>query len=316
MNTWKQEQPKAPGFLTICWGAFVLALGSKLQSAHAELPSVLGEYTLIRTIKKSDHSDSMAIGVFTRDDKRYIAKYWQGRVKNLNYYLLVHEFLVTKILHRSYSTHPEFDASVPEAVECFSTSDSFVAFFEYIDGVSVSTLSASEQLRLWAQAQGTLESIGGELTSEDRAVIGNRGPVTYFVFSVLFSLLLLLRRPLDVFLVGRTFARLMVLAKEALPRTLVLAHRDLTSGNLLFGSDGRVYILDFESLAYTLPGYDKAYLIVDPESKELAVSQHSTNATSFLEYYILLHHILGSGAFLSVNESYLTILRERMNSKV
>lgn len=315
MNTWKNEQPNEPGFFDILRGACVLAFSWKSPLAPAILPSVLEGYTLVRSLDKSDHSDSMAIGIYQKGERKYLVKYWQGKYKSLNYYLLVHEYLVTKIVRRYFVNHQGLKVSVPEAVECFSSSQQFVAVFEFIEGVTIDTLSSSDQIRLWTKSQAALESVGEGLTPDDRVSIGKRGPAAYLIFSILFSGLLLVRRPQEFVLVGRTLVRLMMLATKTFSQDLVLAHRDLTPNNLLLGSTGQLYILDFESLKYTLPGYDEAYLAVDPESKDVAALLQAKGTNSFLEFYILLHHVLGSGDFLAVNESYLSLLRNRVLSK-
>lgn len=314
MEIWNSKKPTAPGIFSILWGAFVLACPKK-QLAKFSFPPLLDEYAFVSLLKKADHEDSMAIAVYQKGGRRFVAKSWHGPKKDLSYYFLVHEFLVTQTLNRLAKRATHDTVSVPEAVDCFSSSTSFIALFEFIEGTTMNMLTPSKQLELWEQAQGALASMGQQLTKAEQKLIGRRGPIFYLILALLFSCLLVLRRPPEYMLALQSFWRLLRLMPNLMTQPLVLAHRDLTSNNLLLGTDGKVYILDFESLVFTIPGYDRAYLSVDPDSTTVSALLKSSDTSLFLQYYILLHHILGSGEYLQVNERYLETLRKLVTQK-
>ncbi len=302
---------KPPTATDILWGALVLAWTSRRnKKAGVSLPEKIDQYTFVSCIKKSDHYGDMAIGVYEKEGQRYIVKRWQGEYKDFNYYFLSHEYFVTNIMTRVIREHPVAGVAIPEAVACVAESTSLSVVFQFIEGNTVSTLDTDKQITLWNKANDALEYLNAYLTAEDRRLIGTRGPKWYLILASGLSCLLLLFRPSRAKLVIRTWQTLVHLMRH-LDARLVLNHRDLTPSNLLLGEQGTVYILDLEAMAVTLPGYDRAFVTVDPESSKIATALGPKTPTAtyvFLRNYIVLHHILGSGSYLHVNEKYLEIL--------
>lgn len=305
------ETLQPPTTLSILWGALALTWTSRREkNAPVSLPEQLGSYALVSRIEKVDHHGDMAIGVYEKENRRYLVKRWQGETKDLNYYFLVHEYFATKIMARVIREHPITGVSIPDAVACLAEPGSLSVVFEFIEGCTVSTLKQEEQSILWERANGALTHLNQYLTPADRRSIGKRGLGWYLVLALGFSLLLILFRPSRLRLVGQTWRTFFQVLPE-MDTQLVLNHRDLTPSNLLLGPRDTVYILDLEALVLTLPDYDRAYLMVDPESGLLARGLEPVTKSAtyiFLQHYIVLHHILGSGSFLSVNEKYLQSL--------
>lgn len=308
----KNKILKAPSIFNTLCGALVMAVGiNKQDDSIAVLPDIFDGYILDYQIKKVDNQNSLAIGVYLKDSKRYLIKYWYGKARDLNYYSLVHEFLVAKILSGKFKIHMRNDVYIPSAVEYFQSLRSFAAVFEFIEGQTLDAASLSDQAQIWKRVVDDLSHISNFLTQEEQSIIGRRGIIFYFgIVSVIVGILFFLRMK-DFKIILKAWTTCARIVTGLVGVELSLAHRDLTPSNILVGKDSKIYILDFESATMTLPGYDAVYLSVDPSSEALAKllepSLHTQNA-GFLRNYIPLHHILGSGEYLKVNEKYLKAL--------
>src|SRR4051812_8382740 len=63
------------------------------------LPTKIADYILVTDLKKTrEYSSSFGLGVYEKKEKKFFIKYWSGPLKDLNYYSLTNECLITEFL--------------------------------------------------------------------------------------------------------------------------------------------------------------------------------------------------------------------------
>ena len=309
----KYNLPMAPSSIDLFVGAGVLFVKSFFTKGNKlVLPQSIGEYHLQQQYEKADNTASLAVGVYTNGGKKFLVKRWEGKWRDLNYYFLLHEFHSAKVLSAHAARLEQVDIAVPAPVSCTQENDSLSVIFEFVEGASVARLSLDEQALVLERVLHVLDQISDQLTHDEKSVIGIRQPIFFVLVGTMFSVLAILANPKRIGLIFTTWRECVTGLMGLTQKKLALAHRDLTPDNLLKNQD-TVYILDCETVALTLPGYDLAYLSVDSQNSQifqLMGVERKAIVQRFLQQYIALHHILGSGSFLRTRSEYLEKLVE------
>ncbi|MDB5238797.1 MAG: hypothetical protein JWO00_132 [Candidatus Parcubacteria bacterium] len=303
---------KAPSALQTILGALHMAFFGAHQVTKAELPEKFGAYSLVKKIKKEDDIQNIAIGIYESAGKKYIIKRWEGTTKDLNYYSLRNECAVNSLMSSVGTKSGAQDGIYFPAVEgYYADTKSLTVAFEFIDGTLLSAHPLEFQAKTLTAVMQHISKLSTLLSHEQKAMLGRRSLGFYLLLLPLISILLSVRSPKNAKVIWSAFGASVSKISKLATSPLTLAHRDLTPSNIMVTDKG-ICVLDAENMLLTLSGYDYAFISVTPGMKELASrlpGPSSANA-AFLKNYIVLHHILGSGEFLVVNEEYLSVLRD------
>ena len=302
-----------PSFLQVAFGSVVLAVKLKTSCTSAELPQVFGGCVFLHSVKRvAKNSPNLAIGVYVSAGRKYIVKRWEGRIRDLNYYGLAGEYAVNGLLRQKLSLlGRSARVRVPAAIRYEASSRSLTVMFEYIDGVSVAALPIAEQASAWARVSGALSRVSSQLDEHEKNMFGVRSKASYLLLAPAMGFLTACASPESAGSVAKSFAVQLSQARFLVGASMELSHRDLTPRNMIL-SGGDVYLIDCDNVAWTVSGYDFAYLSVHPGHDSLArllAERFTTPTTSFLRRYVAIHHVLGSGAFSKVNKNFLNVLR-------
>ncbi len=309
----KIETIRPPSHLDLIKGALYLFLQEKLLNGNRELllPNFVDGYELLYTVKKSNNASRLAIGVYTKGGRKFFVKFWNGRIKDLTYYFLVHEYLVTRLLSKRFNSK-DSNVRTSEIIGAYENSRWLLVIFDFIEGVTLEKLSLVEKAKYWNNARIALQKVSKLLSQEEGKIIGSRGLLFYsMVLSILLPVILILSKGSRRTIFKAWLQNLKRIG--SLSRTdLVLAHRDLMPNNIILGEDSRVYIVDWDNARITLPDYDFANLRVFINQKELLdllSYKFNERAVSFLKSYIATYQTLGSGEFGNFNKEYLRALK-------
>ncbi len=297
-----------PSSLKLVLGSILLLI-NKTKSQYS-LPETFEGYTLVKEIKKEDHIPNAGIGVYLKNDKKYLLKFWKGNYKDLNYYYLVNEYNNSILLSQLLPENSNI--KIPNIKEFIRDRNVYCVVFEYIEGIPGKDLPADEQAKTIESIINIMNSIS--INKEGSKSIPKRPLSQYIINLFIFGFLLCLKCPSRITLVIKTIYICFTLFPYLNTHVLYLAHRDLTPSNFIISED-KIYLLDCENIAFTLYGYDISYISVLLDStylsQHLAQSKHDKQ-NLFLQLYIALHHAIGSGNFFEIEESNIKFLEKKL----
>lgn len=305
----EESNLRTPGLLNILSGVFVLILVNKFSNSQVVLPKRVGSFNFLSQIPKRDQSKSLAIGIYEFGGKKFIAKRWEGLFKDLGYYSLVNEYNANKVLSKRNLV--EKNIKFPSAISYIKDSKSLTVFFEYIKGDILDTLDIKTQATVISRVLDHFEFLSKNLSNLEQSSLGRRSVLYYATLLPVIGFISIVFNLASWKIILRSFFEA-ICSLLHLEARYSIAHRDITPSNIMVAGED-VYILDSENIVMTILGYDYAFLSVTPGLQKLVtlLPKHFANRnTNFLKNYIALHHILGSGSFLTVNSSYVKLLYE------
>ena len=137
MNNLQQSQLKKPAIIQIISAVFVTILSRKIHTEQIKLPQQIRDYLLDSEIKKEDSIHNMAIGIYTSHDNKFLVKRWEGGMKDLEYYALVNEYVVSSLFSKKV-LEANLSVKFPLAIEYIKDDQSLTVVFEYVDGTLLS----------------------------------------------------------------------------------------------------------------------------------------------------------------------------------
>ncbi len=296
----------APRLFQTLSGVFVSILSKSENRTIAHLPEKMGDFRLEKIIPRDTIQKNLAIGVYSKGNEKFLVKRWVGKYKDMQYYSLINEYAVHLVLAPKMAS---FSVRLPKAISYTKDRTSISLVYEFIEGETADSLPVQRQVMVVEKTLEYFAEVSGELTKQERTIFSKRTALYFLLLMPLLTVFCIAKNSKDTKILLRTLGAFYTMHFATHDRPLMLAHRDLTPSNLMV-SGGTVYILDTESVALTMQGYDVAYLFATPGQQALCNSMKNlkTPNSEFLKLYIALHHILGSGQFLTPNKDYLNLL--------
>ena len=304
------KKNKRPNLINLFFGTIVLLIKLRLKTKKAKALSNFKNYILVKEIFKEDKVSSLTLGIYTLKSRKYFVKTWHGRIKDLNYYFLVNEYLSSGFISQKLKQFNNQNISTPQIVDIYETENSFSVVFEFIEAKSLTKYDPDFQAKKIDQVIEMLEKISINLTKQEIDSLPKRELYKYLFLLPIVCLLIIIKKPR---IYKTILSSLYNEFKEVVHNNnlrLILAHRDLTPSNILI-KNNKIYLLDFDSLVLTLPEYDKAYISVMPNLENLNKYLNlnlDTSIFGFLQIYICLHQTIGSGNFLKIQPHFLRML--------
>lgn len=318
LNINKKTSPssyfRAPNLLALFCGTVVSMVNSFRKQKCIRMPHRIKGFTLIKEIKREDGAINVAMALYNFAGKKFVVKRWEGGMQDLRYYGLMNEYRVGVILNR-VQRRIATDSAIkfPRVRKLLRDKNSLSVIFEFVDGDTLNQFDLNRQSEILEKILVFFRELSRNLTPRERLLLGSRHGWHYALFLPGIMLLSAMFSPKDWKIIFRTGARALKVYFYGTSNLVGIAHRDMTPTNIIVNGQF-IYVLDNENLILTLSGYDLAYLSVTPGCQKVAslVRDDVTCLNgSFLENYIILHHILGSGSFFSVNREYIQMLYDR-----
>lgn len=292
MKILKPKQLKKPTMLQIIFGAVVSLF--KKNRITDETPKQIGEYRLVSEMKEDADFKHLAVGIYDNTfNKRVFIKTWIGKVKDLNYYSLLNEYLVNDLLYKKISRTTFGDKiRTPKAIELIKNKNSLSLVFEFIDGKSLDKYPIGYQVETLAMLHNALLEISNTLTENDKKTLTKR-TTGFYIFSLPFiAFLACVYNPrLTLKIIRSVFTSSFSLG-DFHKSKLALAHRDFHADNILILGNN-IYLTDCERMALTSHFYDETLLFLEFQkegvSTELLNRYGVMIRNSFLKAYISLH---------------------------
>lgn len=304
-----------PTIIDFFFGTLVALFRNNVAQDFTDLPvSVVGRYQLESRVTKDHGLKNFFTGIYTNNNNKVFIKTWRGKIKDINYFLLVNEYIVGVILSekmRDFSKKTTI--TFPRIVDCFVTTDTFSIIYEYIPGVLLNEFSKTKQTRVLSSAIRLFSDISETLKKEDKKYISQRSYLFYFIsFPLIVTAVLLLNREKWKIIMSSFWESI-----DSIPSVryagLMLAHRDLNPNNIMLDKD-RAYILDCERIVLTVPYFDTIHILIARANRHIKhnlythFQRSSAFPNDFLKNYICLHYILSLHHMREAKNYYFSVL--------
>lgn len=298
-----------PVFVTL-WRAVLVRI-NRLLGGRAVLPPTIGSYTLVKPVHKSSAFANYGVGLYERNGVTYFVKIWQGIFKDFYYYSLVNEIQASRIINKHlHSQHLSISTSEIQFIE--EQKHMLIVGYEFVNGNTLDTVTVSRQSEVMVAVIEAFHTVSKNLTKAERSQISHRGYI-FFIMSLVVSLLItLFTRPQNSGIIIRAFCYCLAHPTNFRAKRLHLAHRDLKPENIMMVKN-KIYVLDLETVALTVPNYDLIYFECEPplfsiSSRVRKVLSYPMNCV--FRTYLLLLFSANSASVPELQEVYIRLLSQ------
>lgn len=287
-----------PNNLKIVLGTGVMVIKRVLGIKNTvSIKKNIGKYHLVKEFTKLGNP-RYAIGLYKKGTKRYVIKTWYSKVRDLDYYSLINEYIVNGIFDKK-NVKNRSEIFFPGSVELISGNHSLSAVFEYIPGKKLSEYPIQFQLKTLEEVIGRLTVLSSHLTPTQLSNLDTRGFWFYLITLIPLTLTALIKSDKKRTILKSFFLCILGVVTDK-NNQLHLAHRDLNCENIILRGN-HIYLLDAERMVLTLPQYDTAYILQNPEMNYLKnrVNFFEVTTNKFLWNYISLQFALSWLSFES-----------------
>lgn len=301
---------KKPNFIQILIGVFISKFINPFfkKEIKGNIENYnIGEYKLVLPIYKKDIEDKYYTGIYKRNNKKFFIKTWQGKFKDYFYYSIINEYVAVNLLNEKINLiQDNKNIKIPKIVNLIKGKNKFSIIYEYIEGKPLKNLNKKEVNENIYLAENLFNKISFVLSTNDKKTIMKRTKYFYLLLMPFFSVLLIFYEPKEIKLILKALFTSLS-SHTFYENKLFLAHRDMQPDNFIV-TNNYIYLLDYEQIVLTIPGYDMAYFTV--ESFEKSINKNIDNA---LLNFITMHQ--GSGWNISTlrRKKYIKFLRKINN---
>lgn len=303
---------KKPTILNLAIGLIISIFKSVVNKQRAGVaPQWIGKYKLMSPVKKENLFHEYSIGIYNYKSDKVFIKTWTGFVKDFQYYELINEYFVNRLLYKKLNSRGYI--KVPKAISYIDKKGSFSIVYEFVEGKKLSSFSIKKQVKIISQVLGALNSLYPTFTSKDSRFVPKR-TLNYYIPSLTFLIILTILSNLrDIKVVIRGYIDFLKHIKCVKKYNIRLAHRDLSLHNVIVRGK-YIFLIDCARVNLTYEGYDFAYISVNPRfkiiEKEIA-KKFNYSINTFLENYILINQARSFGNPVGFKNFYLEELRRR-----
>lgn len=289
-NNMKNRTIKKPSFVNLAIGVLMHSLRLNKYDGEIQPLKNIDKYQLLTTIKKENGYEDCSLGCYTKNGRKFFIKIFEADKKDYRNYFIINEWIVSNVLYKTLKSKKS-QIATPKPIGIISSDKSISLVYEFIDGKTLSLFSTSYQTKVFVQIISELNKISSQLKKDEIKLIPKRSIFFYLISLPYLSLLMFFRNDRNLKLLIKAFLiTLTMLLSQKINNKLVLAHRDLKPHNVLI-KDSKIFLTDTGRMALTLPGYDLAFLSLDPTHASLTKSLEKklkTPANKFLTSYIAI----------------------------
>lgn len=272
--------------------ATVISTFKNVRADTAQAPQKVGNYQLIRAVAKDHKRQRFGLGVYEKDKRKYFIKTWEGRVKDASYLELIQEYKVGILLHDSFEQlvrAGKIKTHLTKPIELIGSKKKVSLVFDYIADEMPGEVSSAERAKAMTQVLIDLVLVT-KYMPEDVAKQLPHLRLWHYVWTLpLVYFHGLVTKP--QYLVELTISLLKCFKNlfkiEHVP--YVLAHRDLAPLHVR-QFKGRYFLCDNGYMAYTILGYDLAYLSAILRYKPIYAKVSTT--TKYTGNYFLKNYLI------------------------
>lgn len=299
-----------PSFVNLAVGVLMHSLKLNKYEGEIRLLKNIDKYELMVAIKKENGYMDCSIGCYTKKGRKFFIKTFDADKKDYRYYFIISEWLVSNVLYKALKSK-KTQIATPKPIKIISSDNSISLVYEFIDGKTLSLFSTSYQTKVFIEIINELKKISSSLTKDEIKFIPQRSIFFYLISLPYLSFLTFFRTERNFKTISKAFlATLKMLLSEKINSQLSVTHRDLKPHNVII-KDSKIFLIDTGRMALTLPGYDLAFLSLDPTCTNLTKSlekNFKTSTSNFLKSYIALQ-FADSTASVGMGKKYWEFLK-------
>lgn len=242
------------------WYLYQIFVNRFKPSTPVVLPKRVGSYEFVEKLSTKVYPYSTGIYKDTKG-KLVVAKVWQGKMKDIYYFNLIHQIKTLKVLtvaQKRIMPKNTKGFSIPMYLDSFKSTSEVTLIMEKIDGKSLgSTKSPKKQFEIFAKCIEFLKEINKKLTPTERKTISTK---TVYDFILLYPLILMaaivLHPKLVSVLLKSTFYFLIGIPDLLKRKADALVHGDLHLDNIIVVDKNNYRLIDTENLRLCYPEYE------------------------------------------------------------
>lgn len=281
---------KKPSFVSLAVGSFMHSLSLNKYDGEIRQFKNINGYKLLTTIKKENGYMDCSVGCYTHQGKKFFIKTFEADKNDYRYYFVINEWFISNVLYEMLKSKKS-QIMTPKPIRIISFDKSISLVYEFIEGKTLNQFSTSYQTKVFIQIISELKKISSSLTKDEIKLIPKRSIIFYLISLPYLSLMTFFRTDRNLKLIIKAFLiTLKLLLSQKINGKLILAHRDLKPHNGMI-KESKIFLTDVGRMALTVPGYDLAFLSLDPTYTSLTKSLEKklkTFTSKFLKSYIAL----------------------------
>lgn len=233
------------------------------NQAPFHLPKTIGGYTLVKEYGATNQRTNGGTGEYTKNGTSYVVKQHTFTRTDLDLVYMQNEVAMLKL----FSPVSEFDtskqtATVPKLIEVIEKKDSLTVVLEKVPGKHLELYSEDKKPAILNKSLAMLTQMTKNLPKDELNRIPHRGPFSYATtFPMLFLQALLKEKNMFpvYFRLFIAFWKNFIASYALAPMPLALAHRDLSSINIMYDdASKRITLIDLENFVFTDSLFDLA----------------------------------------------------------
>ena len=293
----------------IIFGALISLF--KNEQLKKQVPKKIGDYRLISEIERKNDFHRFALGIYENNKREKVfIKTWIGKIKDVNYHLLINEYNVNRVIYKKLSeSRYQNKIRIPKILDISINSGLVSLIFEYTDGKSLEYYPIKYQADTILGCYSFFTEISNILNENEKKSFMLRTSWFYILSFPFMAALLALKHPRNSKKIFKSFLEAFSSIEDLFNRDLVIAHRDLSPKNILV-KDGIVFIIDFEKTVLTTRYYDQIFISTEPNFRELneIITSEYILKNTFLKTYMATHFALYSKNAQSLFDHYISML--------